>query len=86
MHFVFLFRKRESIELPEFGRYATGILFLDQCSHEQVEAAFEKLAEECNLRVRLLGVRDSRHCTAAAPIASVLQRSCTVLTKFPIQR
>ncbi|XP_043522456.1 glutamate synthase [NADH] isoform X1 [Frieseomelitta varia] len=44
-------RKRQNIELPQFGRYATGILFLDQNSHQQAEAAFEKLTEECNLRV-----------------------------------
>lgn len=44
-------RERQNIELAQFGRYATGILFLDQNSHQQAEAAFEKLTEECNLRV-----------------------------------
>ncbi|XP_076755375.1 uncharacterized protein LOC143426097 isoform X1 [Xylocopa sonorina] len=44
-------RDQQNIELPPFGRYATGILFLDQYSHTQAEVAFEKLAEECNLRV-----------------------------------
>ncbi|XP_076386960.1 uncharacterized protein LOC100882019 isoform X2 [Megachile rotundata] len=44
-------RARQNVELPEFGRYATGILFLDKNTHEQVEDAFEKLAKECNLRV-----------------------------------
>lgn len=43
--------KEQNVELPPFGRYATGILFLDKSSHEQTEAQFEKLAEECNLRV-----------------------------------
>ncbi|CAK9810578.1 Glutamate synthase [NADH] [Anthophora plagiata] len=44
-------RERQNVELPEFGRYATGILFLDKNSHEAAEAAFANLAEECNLRV-----------------------------------
>lgn len=49
---IFLFfSKQQNIELPEFGHYATGILFLDKNSHQQAEAAFEKLAEECSLRV-----------------------------------
>ncbi|KAH0945164.1 hypothetical protein HN011_004136 [Eciton burchellii] len=44
-------RKQQNIELPEFGRYATGILFLDKNTHKEAEIAFEKLAKECNLRV-----------------------------------
>lgn len=44
-------RERQNIELPEFGRYATGILFLGKDTYKETEAAFEKLAEECNLRV-----------------------------------
>ncbi|XP_044595767.1 glutamate synthase [NADH] isoform X1 [Cotesia glomerata] len=44
-------REKQGIELPEFGRYATGILFLDKNTHKQTEAAFEKLAGECDLRV-----------------------------------
>ncbi|XP_043275732.1 glutamate synthase [NADH] isoform X2 [Venturia canescens] len=44
-------RARDGIELPPFGRYATGILFLDKNSHQQTEAAFEKLAGECDLKV-----------------------------------
>lgn len=48
---VLFFSEQQSIDLPQFGRYATGILFLNQNSHQQAEAAFENLAEECNLRV-----------------------------------
>ncbi|XP_015600408.1 putative glutamate synthase [NADPH] isoform X3 [Cephus cinctus] len=44
-------RETQGIELPEFGRYATGILFLDKNTHEETEAAFEKLAKKCKLRV-----------------------------------
>lgn len=44
-------REQQNIELPEFGRYATGILFLDKNTHKEAEVAFEKLAKECNLRV-----------------------------------
>ncbi|XP_043577717.1 glutamate synthase [NADH] isoform X1 [Bombus pyrosoma] len=44
-------RERQNVELPQFGRYATGILFLDQNSHQEAEAVFEKLVEECNLRL-----------------------------------
>uniref|UniRef100_A0A0C9Q6L0 glutamate synthase (ferredoxin) n=1 Tax=Fopius arisanus TaxID=64838 RepID=A0A0C9Q6L0_9HYME len=44
-------REKQGIQLPEFGKYATGILFLDKRTHEQTEAAFEKLAAECNLKV-----------------------------------
>ncbi|XP_058809290.1 uncharacterized protein LOC131674568 [Phymastichus coffea] len=44
-------REQQKIELPEFGRYATGILFLDKHTHKESEIAFEKLAKECNLRV-----------------------------------
>nr|XP_050862709.1 uncharacterized protein LOC127069596 isoform X1 [Vespula vulgaris] len=44
-------REQQNIELPNIGRYATGILFLDKNTHKETEAAFEKLAEECSLRV-----------------------------------
>lgn len=48
---ILFFSERQNVELPQFGRYATGILFLDQNSHQEAEAIFEKLVEECNLRV-----------------------------------
>ncbi|XP_044009737.1 glutamate synthase [NADH] isoform X3 [Aphidius gifuensis] len=44
-------REKAGIELPEYGKYATGILFLDKKTHAETEAAFEKIAIECNLRV-----------------------------------
>ncbi|OXU24667.1 hypothetical protein TSAR_002428 [Trichomalopsis sarcophagae] len=44
-------REQQGIELPEFGRYATGILFLDKSTYKETEAAFEKIAKEANLRV-----------------------------------
>nr|XP_031844149.1 putative glutamate synthase [NADPH] isoform X1 [Nomia melanderi] len=44
-------REQQNVQLPPCGRYATGILFLDKNSHEQTEEQFEKLADECNLRV-----------------------------------
>ncbi|XP_015120846.1 glutamate synthase [NADH], amyloplastic isoform X2 [Diachasma alloeum] len=43
--------EKQGIQLPEFGKYATGILFLDKRTHKQTEAAFEELAAECNLKV-----------------------------------
>lgn len=49
--FLYFCSEQQNIILPEFGRYATGILFLDKNTHTEVETAFEKLAEECNLRV-----------------------------------
>lgn len=45
------FSEKAGIELPEYGKYATGILFLDKKTHVESEAAFEKIAIECNLRV-----------------------------------
>ncbi|KAJ8680883.1 hypothetical protein QAD02_016670 [Eretmocerus hayati] len=44
-------KEKQGIELPEFGHYATGIFFLDKNTHNETEAAFEKIAKECNLRV-----------------------------------
>ncbi|XP_017887096.1 putative glutamate synthase [NADPH] isoform X2 [Ceratina calcarata] len=43
--------REQGVELPQSGRYATGILFLDQNTHKEIETAFEKLAKECSLRV-----------------------------------
>lgn len=39
------------MDLPPFGRYATGIFYLDKAHAAQSEAAFEALAKECALRV-----------------------------------
>lgn len=37
--------------LPESGKYATGIIYFDQSSHEQVEKEFEALASSIGLKV-----------------------------------
>jgi glutamate synthase (NADPH/NADH) len=48
---LFLRREQQNVELPPVGRYATGILYLDRVHHQECEAAFVKLAEECELQV-----------------------------------
>ena len=48
---IFLCREQQNTERPPFGRYATGIVYLDRTHHQQSEAAFAKLAEECELQV-----------------------------------
>ncbi|GLG95437.1 NADPH:adrenodoxin oxidoreductase, mitochondrial [Gryllus bimaculatus] len=44
-------REQQNVQLPAFGRYATGIFYLDKTHHRESEAAFERLAGECALRV-----------------------------------
>uniref|UniRef100_A0A182FH82 Glutamate synthase [NADH] n=1 Tax=Anopheles albimanus TaxID=7167 RepID=A0A182FH82_ANOAL len=39
------------IELPELGRYATGIFYLDKTMHEEAEKDFNALAESLGLQV-----------------------------------
>lgn len=39
------------VELPPFGEYATGILFLKEESYEQAKEAFNDLARGCDLKV-----------------------------------
>jgi len=48
---IFLRREQQNVELPPFGRYATGIFYLDKTHHQESETAFAKLAEECELQV-----------------------------------
>jgi hypothetical protein len=48
---IFLHREQQNTELPPFGRYATGILYLDRTHHQESEAAFSELAKECELQV-----------------------------------
>lgn len=45
------FRDKYNIDLPTFGNYATGILFLDSITHIQAEQHFESIALENGLRV-----------------------------------
>ncbi|XP_046391906.1 glutamate synthase [NADH] isoform X1 [Ischnura elegans] len=44
-------RETQNLELPPFGRYATGIFFLDKTHHKESEDNFGKLAERCGLKV-----------------------------------
>lgn len=44
-------REQQNVELPPFGRYATGIFYLDKTHHQESEEAFTQLAEECQLQV-----------------------------------
>jgi glutamate synthase (NADPH/NADH) len=48
---IFLRREQQNVELPPSGRYATGIVYLDRTHHQECEAAFAELAEECGLQV-----------------------------------
>ena len=45
------FRALHNIDLPEPGKYATGILFLDALSSEQVEQMFTEMANENKLTI-----------------------------------
>jgi hypothetical protein len=47
---IFLRREQQNTELPPYGRYATGIVYLDRTHHREKEAAFAQLAEECELQ------------------------------------
>ncbi|CAG9560728.1 unnamed protein product [Danaus chrysippus] len=44
-------RDSHQIDLPPFGKYATGIFFLDKLHHQDIEKKFQELAESLNLRV-----------------------------------
>ncbi|XP_045493540.1 glutamate synthase [NADH], amyloplastic isoform X2 [Colias croceus] len=44
-------RDSHQIDLPPFGKYATGIFFLDKLHHQDIEAKFKDLAESLGLRV-----------------------------------
>lgn len=46
-----LFRATQNIELPPWGRYATGIIYLDQETHSESEKEFVALAESLNLKI-----------------------------------
>lgn len=47
----FFFRDAESVQLPPFGKYATGIFFLDKLHHQESEKKFAALAEELDMSV-----------------------------------
>nr|XP_049703024.1 uncharacterized protein LOC110374537 [Helicoverpa armigera] len=44
-------RDTHQIDLPPFGRYATGIFFLDKLHHQDIEKKFGELAESLGLTV-----------------------------------
>ncbi|XP_045534417.1 glutamate synthase [NADH], amyloplastic [Papilio machaon] len=44
-------RDSHQIDLPPFGRYATGIFFLDKLHHQDIERKFKELAESLGLQV-----------------------------------
>lgn len=44
-------QQKHGIQLPPKGQYATGILFLDQQTHQQAEQQFESIADQNNLKV-----------------------------------
>ncbi|XP_052750454.1 uncharacterized protein LOC113511910 [Galleria mellonella] len=44
-------RDSHQIDLPDFGRYATGIFFLDKLHHQDIEKRFQELSESLGLRV-----------------------------------
>ncbi|CAH2075571.1 unnamed protein product, partial [Iphiclides podalirius] len=44
-------RDAHQIDLPPFGKYATGIFFLDKLHHQDIERKFKELAESLGLRV-----------------------------------
>ncbi|KAL1139053.1 hypothetical protein AAG570_009114 [Ranatra chinensis] len=44
-------REKQSVDLPPFGQYATGIFYMDKLHHTESEAQFTKLAEDYKLKV-----------------------------------
>ncbi|VVC88539.1 unnamed protein product [Leptidea sinapis] len=44
-------RDSHQIELPPFGKYATGIFFLDKLHHQDIEAKFQELAVSLGLKI-----------------------------------
>uniref|UniRef100_A0A1I8AHA0 glutamate synthase (ferredoxin) n=1 Tax=Steinernema glaseri TaxID=37863 RepID=A0A1I8AHA0_9BILA len=53
--------RNDKLELPPFGQYATGILFLDKETYKQAKEAFCDMATACGLRV--LGWRKLLTCS-----------------------
>nr|CAD7402429.1 unnamed protein product [Timema poppensis] len=44
-------KKTHNVDLPPYGKYATGIIYLDKAHHDESERQFTELAKECNLDV-----------------------------------
>jgi glutamate synthase (NADH) len=49
--YFFVFRALKGIQLPEFGQYATGILYLDANTHLEAEKDFDTLAASLGIKV-----------------------------------
>ena len=61
-----LCREEQGVRLPDKGRYATGMLFLDKATHSEAEKLFTELAATCALKVR-----ESPHTCAACMLCSL---------------
>ncbi|KAJ8958827.1 hypothetical protein NQ318_019589 [Aromia moschata] len=44
-------KDEQNVQLPAYGRYATGIFFLDKLHHQESETSFAAVAEELDLSV-----------------------------------
>lgn len=51
IHLLCILRDSHQIDLPPFGKYATGIFFLDKLHHQDIEKKFKELAESLGLQV-----------------------------------
>jgi glutamate synthase (NADH) len=51
-----LFRALKGIQLPEFGQYATGIIYMDKDTHVEAEKDFDTLA--ASLGIKVIGWRE----------------------------
>ena len=47
------YREQSNINLPQQGDYATGIIMMGPDIVEKAEQAFNELAEQCDLEVRI---------------------------------
>lgn len=64
----FLYRSAKLIELPEWGKYATGIFYLDKNTHLEAEKDFDTLA--ASLGIKVLYWRDVPvNCEAIGAVA-----------------
>ena len=63
--FIYSIYREQSVELPNLGEYATGILFIDAKETEQVKDVFTKMAKDFNLQVIkvIIGCGLSVHCS-----------------------
>jgi glutamate synthase (NADPH/NADH) len=45
------YRSSQGIKLPEFGKYATGIIYLDKNTHAEAEKDFDTLAASLGIKI-----------------------------------